>query len=129
MWSGETEITAETLKTRVYSDVILHDGRLQLPFGPVPAAIFLPLALLPDDVFPTLTITLSLLTTAVGLVPALTFCASGFTQIGYRCAADICPLLFLALITAFGKKVPRAAKALIVISVIAHITWMIALFT
>ncbi|MEA3249388.1 MAG: hypothetical protein U9Q03_03460 [Patescibacteria group bacterium] len=66
---------------------------------------------------------------AIGLVPALTFYASGFSQIGYRYAVDVYPLLFLALIAAFGDKVPRIAKALITISVIAHIIWMVALFT
>ncbi len=66
---------------------------------------------------------------AVGLVPALTFYASGFAQIGYRYAVDVYPLLFLALIAAFGKKVPRSAKALIVLSISAHFVWVVALLT
>jgi hypothetical protein len=66
---------------------------------------------------------------AIGLIPALTFFASGFAQIGYRYAVDIYPLLFLALIAVFNGKVPRPAKVLIVLSVITHIIWIATMLT
>ena len=66
---------------------------------------------------------------AIGLVPALAFFASGFSQIGYRYAVDVYPLLFLALIAAWGSRVPRFAKALIVFSIAAHLVWMVVLLT
>ncbi|MBU0625718.1 hypothetical protein KKF05_05255 [Patescibacteria group bacterium] len=66
---------------------------------------------------------------AIGLLPALTYYASGYSQIGYRYAVDVYPLIFLAWIMALHGRLPHWVKALIFLAVITNITWMTVYFT
>jgi uncharacterized membrane protein len=62
---------------------------------------------------------------AVGVFPALIYYANGYSQIGYRYAVDVYPLIFLTLISSIRNKLPTWLKILIVLSVLAHTTWII----
>lgn len=70
-----------------------------------------------------------LLAAFAGMIPVLTYYATGFWQIGYRYAVDIYPLIFLALISSLAPKLPNPAKALIAISVFAHVIWIVCFTT
>lgn len=67
-WRGETSIPLGLQPTRYYSDAFPLAGRLYLPFGPLPAVIFMPLVWLAGDIFPTLTVTFLLIVLAGGLM-------------------------------------------------------------
>lgn len=66
----------------------------------------------------------ALLTSAIGILPALFYAGTGVWQFGYRYALDIYPFLFVLLALVFTKGMPLLAKFLIVYSIFFNLFLM-----
>lgn len=61
-------------------------------------------------------------------VPSLVYFGIGISQFGYRYSLDFIPLLFLILLSAFEKGLPKFAKFLIVIGVLFNCFYMLSIW-
>lgn len=61
-------------------------------------------------------------------VPSLIYFGIGVSQFGYRYSLDFIPLLFLLLLSAFEKGVPRFAKFLIAAGVVFNCSYMLSIW-
>lgn len=67
---------------------------------------------------------------AIGVlaIPSLLFSGTGSSQFGYRYSLDFIPLLFLILLPAFDKGVPKFAKFLIAAGVVFNCCYMLSIW-
>lgn len=70
----------------------------------------------------------ALVAIGIMMIPSLLFSGTGSSQYGYRYSLDFIPLLFLILLSAFEKGVPRFAKFLIAAGVVFNCFYMLSIW-
>ncbi len=70
----------------------------------------------------------ALISMAFLILPSLLYWGIGASQFGYRYSLDFLPLLFLLLLSAFGKGLPTFAKVLIFVGIIFDCFYMLSIW-